>query len=297
MRAKRLRGSSAIYIDLAVRRNLKVIQAEKKLFNKVGYSLEYINSDGLDDTEKAIVAALFGDNPVSGARYEIDPNKFNYETSKSLKKCYKDVKLFSKQNGYYISDKKLQKLMITLVVITALQAMIMWLASMSSELGFLNIVTGLFFTLMGILVVASIKPLSIKGRELHDYLKGLQVYIKCAEADRIKILQSPMGAEKTPVNTNDTDMMIHLYERVLPYAVLFGIEKEWTKVLGEYYEQQNVTPGWYVGNNAFNMAAFSSSMSSFSGSVSSSSYSSSSGGSGGGGFSGGGGGGGGGGGW
>ena len=294
---KEVTWSSAMYIDLAVRHNLKVIQAEKKLFNKVGYSLEYINSDGLDDTEKAIVAALFGDNPVNGAKYEINPNKFDYKVSRLLKKAYKEVKLFAKQNDYYIIDKKLQKLMIILVAIIVLQSMIMWLVSMSSELGFLNIVFGGFFTMMGALVVASIKPLSVKGRELHDYLKGLRVYIKCAEADRIKVLQSPMGAEKTPVNTNDTDMMIHLYERVLPYAVLFGIEKEWTKVLGKYYEQQNTSPSWYAGNSAFNVAAFSSSMSSFSSSAVGSSYSSSSGGSGGGGFSGGGGGGGGGGGW
>ena len=195
------------------------------------------------------------------------------------------------------NNKKLQKTMTILVAVATLQAVALWLLSASTELGFLNIVLGVFFAIVGTLLVASTKPLSAKGRELLDYLKGLQMYIKCAEVERIKILQSPMGAEKTPVNTNDTEMMVHLYERVLPYAVLFGIEKEWTKVLGKYYEQQNTSPTWYAGNSAFNMAAFSSSMSSFSSSAVGSSYSSSSGGSGGGGFSGGGGGGGGGGGW
>lgn len=143
------------------------------------------------------------------------------------------------------------------------------------------------------------KPLSVKGRELLDYLKGLELYIKIAEEDRIKVLQSPQGAEKTPVDINDSTKIVRLYERVLPYAVLFNNEKEWSKSLGKFYEQQGTSPDWYVGTSAFNAALFSSSLSSFLSSASSysSPSSSSSGGSIGGGSSGGGGGGGGGGGW
>ena len=145
------------------------------------------------------------------------------------------------------------------------------------------------------------KPLSTKGRELYDYLKGLELYIKIGEEQRLKVLQSPEGAEKTPVDVNDKTKLVHLYERVLPYAVLFGQEKGWTKALGEYYEQQNTQPDWYVGHAGFNAVIFSSMMSDFSSGAARSSYSapssSSSGGSSGGGFSGGGGGGGGGGGW
>jgi len=92
---------------------------------------------------------------------------------------------------------------------------------------------------------------------------------------------------------------LHVFAYNPPYAILFGIESEWTRVLGKYYEQENVTPDWYVGSTMFNAAVFSSAVSSFSTSAAASSTytSSSSGGSSGGGFSGGGGGGGGGGGW
>ena len=115
------------------------------------------------------------------------------------------------------------------------------------------------------------------------------------------MLQSPEGAEKldVTVSSEDPKQLVKLYERVLPYAVLFGLEKQWSQQLGAYYEQGSVQPDWYYGNTAFNAAVFSSALNSFS--VTSSSYSSasssSSGGSNGGGFSGGGGGGGGGGGW
>jgi uncharacterized membrane protein len=137
--------------------------------------------------------------------------------------------------------------------------------------------------------------LSQKGRDLVDYLDGLKLYIGIAEEDRIRILQSPQGAEKIHVDINDSVAIVHLYERLLPYAILFGQEEEWIKYLGGFYEKQGIEPNWYLGSGTFNAAIFSSAMNGFSASVADSS--SSSGGSGGGGSSGGGGGGGGGGGW
>ena len=98
---------------------------------------------------------------------------------------------------------------------------------------------------------------------------------------------------------NDKGRLVKLYERVLPYAILFGQEKDWSKQIGQYYEQAGAQPDWYSGIGAFNAANFATSMNSLNYSVTNtgSSYSSSTGGSGGGGFAGGGGGGGGGGGW
>jgi uncharacterized membrane protein len=96
----------------------------------------------------------------------------------------------------------------------------------------------------------------------------------------------------------DVEMVLRLHEQLLPYSVLFGLEREWSRELASLYAQQGREPDWYSGRSGFNAAYFAASVSSFS-SVSSTSWSgssssSSSGGSGGGGSSGGGGGGGGG---
>jgi len=143
-------------------------------------------------------------------------------------------------------------------------------------------------------------PLTEKGLALSRYLNGLKMYIGVAEVERLKMLQSPDGAAKTQVDGSDKEQLVKLYERVLPYAILFGQEKEWNKRLGEYYESTQTQPDWYTGAalTTFNVASFSSAMNNLTTTISSSgASSSSSGGSGGGGFSGGGGGGGGGGGW
>lgn len=133
---------------------------------------------------------------------------------------------------------------------------------------------------------------TLKGLELDNYLKGMKLYIKMAEQDRLNFLQSVKGANTTPKG------IVKLYERLLPYAALFGLEKSWMQELSKYYENyEDIDHSWYYGAWAisdFNSALRAVSASSTSGRVDPSSSSS---GSGGGGFSGGGGGGGGVGGW
>lgn len=156
----------------------------------------------------------------------------------------------------------------------------------------------LVMALVTFVLSITLHPLTDKGLTLVRYLKGLEMYIKLAEADRIKTLQSPKGAERVG-DMADEAKLIKFYERLLPYAVLFGVEKQWNKELGRHYENMKQQPDWYIGSSSiYSAAAFSTAISSFKTSASyTSSSGSSSGGSGGGGFSGGGGGGGGGGGW
>lgn len=134
-----------------------------------------------------------------------------------------------------------------------------------------------------------------RGLEYSRYLDGLKLYINMAEKDRIDYFQSTTGAALT------NEGIVELYEKLLPYAALFGLEESWMKELGKYYQIENIeTPSW-VGVNLYsttvlgnvNRATYYSNHSSSGSSHSSFSSSSHSGG-GGGGFSGGGGGGGGG---
>nr|WP_241748111.1 DUF2207 domain-containing protein [Microbacterium aquimaris] len=78
-------------------------------------------------------------------------------------------------------------------------------------------------------------PLTSAGSEVRDHLKGLQEFIEWAEADRIRMLQSPAGAERRPVDTRNPRQMLHMYESLLPYAVVFGQEKEWAAHLAVLY--------------------------------------------------------------
>lgn len=128
------------------------------------------------------------------------------------------------------------------------------------------------------------------GAERAEYLLGVREFIRVAEADRLRMLQSAAGAERRSDGSVD---IVHLYEKLLPYAMLFGEEKSWAEVLETRYADTGTGPDWvstYVGVSlATRVSSYSSSMSTAAAYTPSSS---SSGGSTGGGFSGGGGGGG-----
>jgi len=161
-----------------------------------------------------------------------------------------------------------------------------------------------FFIAMIIIFCCTVKASQVaahteKGLEDSRYLEGLKLYIEMAEKDRIEFLQSVDGADVSH------EGIVKVYEKLLPYAVMFKLEESWLQEMSRYYEYNDVaTPAWYIGVGAFSASDFSAALTEASSyiattaahSTTSNSSSGSSGG-GGGGFSGGGGGGGGGGSW
>jgi hypothetical protein len=58
-----------------------------------------------------------------------------------------------------------------------------------------------------------------------------------AEADRIAWLQ---GVTTAPRVDGEAGTLVRLYERLLPYAVIFGVEDSWARLLGRQAEQGRV---------------------------------------------------------
>ena len=136
--------------------------------------------------------------------------------------------------------------------------------------------------------------LTPEGAQAYEHLQGVREFIRVAEEDRLRMLQSYTGAER---RTEDGADVIHVYERLLPYAMLFGMEDEWGRVLETAYSREAHGPTWIGDPASFalrtSLVAFmSSSTAAATYSAPSTGMSSSTGGSFGGGFSGGGGGGG-----
>lgn len=165
-------------------------------------------------------------------------------------------------------------------------------AQRDSAAGVVGLVAAAAGVVLSIIAICPHRVHTPVGAETREYLEGVREFIRVAEADRIQMLQSYTGAERLQDGSVN---VIHIYERLLPYAMLFGLEKQWTRALAVRYEQNpGYVPYWYPAVAVHGLGAFDSTISRFTSSLNSSvSYtSSSSGGSSGGGFSGGGGGGG-----
>ncbi|MGM7698105.1 DUF2207 domain-containing protein [Microbacterium sp. A84] len=157
---------------------------------------------------------------------------------------------------------------------------------------FVTLMCGIFLLISSVVAFKKHTVLTKDGALQLEYLEGVREFIRVAEADRLRMLQSYAGAERRSDGSVD---VIHVYEKLLPYAILFGQEREWGEVLEVAYGVAEQDPGWINGSSyglVTRMLIFSSATNSSSTYTAPSSGSSSSGGSSGGGFSGGGGGGG-----
>lgn len=291
------KSTPAQILALAVAGNLRIVEALASGFGrKPNYELEFVNADGADTDAAEFLHAVFGATLTPGEQRNLKKN--DQKAVKRLGALTKRVTADATIDGYRRRPPAaLVGLLVLAAAITSGSGLVFAIVSLVSVHG--NPASSAVFVAVSVLafgasaVLVSRTPLEAKGVELRDYLTGLREYISLAEADRLRYLQSPQGAERAPVATDDTRQVVRINERLLPYAVLFGIEKSWAEELGRYYEQAGEHPSWYVGSGPFNAAIFASSIGSVSVSASSA-YSSTSGGSGGGAVSGGGGGGGGG---
>ncbi len=293
------RAVAATLVDLAVRRILRIVDnASSSSHGGKGYTVEVAGDGEVSPAERRLMKALFPGGAHPGAFRPIVKN--DTALGRRMVPLMKGVVNQTDAQGWRRKQSAAVPVLLVLVAgIAAVGAFVVGLFLLEDQRG--GVWPALMWVPLPLAIVAIIiltahTPLTARGAELRDHLEGMKRYIRLAEQDRLAMLQSPQGAERSAVAPGDRGAIVRLYEDMLPFAVLFGLEKQWAEVLGTWYGDE--PPEWYSGSGSFSAAAFASSVGSLSSTAASaysgSSSSSSSGGSSGGGSSGGGGGGGGG---
>ena len=81
---------------------------------------------------------------------------------------------------------------------------------------------------------------TMKGLEMSRYMDGLKEYIEMAETERMKMLQSVEGADTS------VEGIVKLYEKLLPYAAVFGLEESWMNEMKEYCKVEEIEEPDYL---------------------------------------------------
>ena len=308
---------SAQLVSLAVRKKLRILDYPVTA-SGAEYTLQYLNADELDETELELMQALFGGKLDEGEVKELAPNDVTLGNAVRAvtAKAGTEVQRLGLRDkptvglGCLFPGIAFALFFLSIVAGIMISAATMSFSFWTIGAGFVSFIALVCTIVM--LIGNGKGALTAPGVEWRDYLLGMKMYLELAEKERFRLLQSPENAER--IDVGDTKQIIKLYEKLLPFAVLWGVEDEWMREL-VVHAGVNETPDWFMSNNGFNPSSFtnavrgasaaatyaapaassSSSGTSWGGIGSSgSSWSSSSGGSRGGGFSGGGGGGGGG---
>lgn len=246
-----LTSVQATLVDLAVRRIIRVIREPNGVF-----LIELMTINGLSPTEQRLTHLIFGQRGYQrrvlgrdGAR----PQRWRRASARLDAAARRSLEARGLVQKRRTSPFNFVAYVSAFVVVLAF-----W-----GGFGYLGDFGLLWFVPVMVIVAVLVTianftllskrplPLTRTGAPVRDHLEGVKLYIEVAEADRIRMLQSASGAQI------DSAGIVALYERLLPFAVLWGIEREWTKALRPYLADEL---DWWVSgpdNFSFELAAIS----------------------------------------
>jgi uncharacterized membrane protein len=236
------RDVTSTIIDLAIRGYIKIIETKVDralLKDKTDYVLQIVNPDlsGLDKNEFKLMNALFGtpqkDQTVSISQLK---NKL-YTTTDSVRK---DVEQDLTDQGYFRSNPL--KAGRGLLWLAVAGAFLVYFAG--AALGWAMVIGLVLGAATAFLFGNAMSARTTKGVAAKEHILGIKMYLETAEKDRLEKLQSPNAPYAA--NAGEPVKTVQLYEKLLPYAMVLGVEKQWSRQFESLY---TTPPAWYSGGN------------------------------------------------
>ncbi len=215
---------SAEIINLAVKGYLKIKREEGKgIFKTASYTLIKLkDSSSLTvDHEKKLLNALFATGET-----EVEMSDLHDTFYKKYQELVSDVYGITTTKGYFPDRPNTARMVF--LVIGIIITIFAYIASgaMETDVGLISTIISV------IIVVISSRFMSRKTKKgviAKEQILGLKEYLTVTEKDRIKFHNAP---EKNP----------QIFEKLLPYAMVLGVEKQWAGQFADIYKQP---PKWY----------------------------------------------------
>jgi hypothetical protein len=253
------RAASAALIDLAVKRKVRLIASGEK---REPIGVELVPNVTLTKEEGALLEVLFGPEHTPGRARRFSSDR--RALAGRLKSLLLGIELALAREGL-VGERRVTWPGVTLTVLAYLgmlvEALFLVFAVVAGDWpAIIATLIALAATIATIFVTpASWRRFLPAAKPKREHLAGLRQYLKLAEVDRLRFLQSPSGAElrvtdaagfapaagaapsmgaapsveaapsagAAPSEFAAPVTRFHLHERLLPYAVLFGLEREW----------------------------------------------------------------------
>jgi uncharacterized membrane protein YgcG len=235
------RDLTATIIDLAIRKYLKIIEAENKKLLVIKdryYMLELLNRNwnGLNDWERQIMEGIFGGAAVHDSVTLSAMATKLHATATSLKRS---VASSLTSRGYFASNPTK---FVTLGVVPAV--VVIWIGVSLFSTAQVWLMAGISAgLLLGVAFWHFLPARTTKGVAAKEHILGLKLYLEVAQKDRIAMLQSPNAPYAPP--SDGPARTVELFEKLLPYAIVLQVEQQWAKKFKDIYA---TPPDWYAGN-------------------------------------------------
>ncbi len=243
------RALAAHVVDLAVRDRLE-IRASGDRHEPGDFTLVLSNRSELEHDDKRVVDTLFGKSSAPGT--EVDLGAFARKPPTRAVTYVRRIDDFTLQRGYRAKRPDGIDLIRAAFQFGGLGlafalfffsseafSVLDDIGQLGNTLFFLAIGSGLFAGFILPMFSLPTTVLTLAGGMHRTYLDGIREYLSLAEEDRLRAAQSPQTADLVTSgrrtygdepNAPGADV-VNLYERLLPYAVLFGMERQWIEVI------------------------------------------------------------------
>ncbi|MFH1749548.1 MAG: DUF2207 domain-containing protein [bacterium] len=229
-----LKDITSTIVDLAVRGYLEIHEEEKKKFLAIGSGKTYRfkrtdkSDQDLLQYEKELLASLF--HTKNEVKLDDLKDKFYTHIKDINKALYEEV--VDKKRFFPRRPDHIRWIYIGIAI-----ALFMF----ASFLGFL--IWPLALIIHGVIILAFAWAMPKKTKEgvlAMEKSKGFKLFLSKTETEKMKLIDHPKW-----------------FEQYLPYAMIYGVEKQWAKKFESIYKE---SPNWYHGYTAgaFSSTAFAS---------------------------------------
>lgn len=249
------RAMAAVLIDLAVRRRIRLLRPAAHDGKRPAISVEMVEHARITARELAVIEALFG--PESSSTRVRRLSSDSRRLSRRVRVVLESEERAGVSDGLFFAQRRMWPTVLLRLVafIWALVSLFFVIGSIGQDAGV--DVGGVAAAAVGFGVVVAVffvtprpwRRFTAEAQPFRVHLAGMREYIDLAEKEPLRAVQSVEGAlprADVSAQARDAELQrIHLYERLLPYAVLFGMETSWLRTLGEHagHLQENLAIG------------------------------------------------------
>jgi hypothetical protein len=240
-------------LALALSKNLRILERSMRR-GRIRYAVQFITFDGADAHGAAMLRALFSDDPQPAAICELQAH--NQGLARRVARVSTAALREVRHRAWRRSGGALQWMLLVLALVLTLITGSMFVVALLSQsfspwffIAFFAAPVALAVSFFSIRLVGAVTP---SGAVIRDHLLGIRDYLRLAEADRLRMLQGADTAEK--VDRAGATRMVHLYETLLPYAVVWSIDESWIAQLVGNSIDLDAAPEWLSNPNLLTVA-------------------------------------------
>jgi uncharacterized membrane protein len=147
-----------------------------------------------------------------------------------------------------------------IIILTMMAVLFFYLFPSLLNIGFISALIYVLINIFGVFILVFLaERRTQKGYEVLNYIEGFKKFLAVTDAERFNFHNSP-------------DLSPQKFMEYLPYAIAFGVEKEWASV---FKDIQFDDPDWYSSNeggHSFSAVNFLNSLNSFTRTIVSATY-------------------------